>query len=920
MGTSVRAADLGVFVPADVVWNLTIAETPSTRGKPVSSFSLPTQSAEVKEALEEFQRLVKHEAWEKAFKALDTITTKTGSGYIDRSDGVLVPSRMLVRNLLGALPTAGKNAYRVFYDSQATALWEKAAGKNELPNLSQIVNNHLISSVGDRAADRLGDIYFEQGDLDQAITVWRSIITFCPESRIPKAQILIKLATGLARGGRWAEFRDVERMVRERHAGDGVELGGRRVAASEEIARLAVTGETSQPVTAEVLPADLQLPTENEPLWQFRYQSKVDPLNPQQAFVMTDPWGRPKAVDFPVAAAADGKRIYVNLFGYEMAFDLQTGKLLWRIGKLHELQRIQQNWQSQISPERYSLTVIGDRLWSVTRDPQQLNQNNGNQNMAAFALVVRNAATGKEVFSSRKSLSAWNILGAPYVVGDVAARDSLAKASTATVSDGTAIAPSINFESGFAGAAGQLSLNGSPAKIVGRNLQLTDGHPSQKSSAFFRTPVGVSAFHTEFRLLLTSPTADGMTFTIQGVAPTALGSPGSGLGYEGIAKSVAVKFDLHDNNGEGANSTGLCVKGESPNATNSVKLTGTGINLRSGHPLGLVIDYDGTTLVVTITDTVTQASATESYPVNIPALVDGKTAYVGFTAATGGLTADQNVLDWTYTATSLRKADLPIAGTVYVGASRTNQNRELSVLVLNASDGKLLRTMTIGTHQVDQSQVYYERVALPSFLANRDRLYIDTHAGALVSLQSQAGVFDWGVLYDSPPQSSGYNYNDYQAPKHHAGAPIQAAGLVFCKGMRSSRLLGVQPDGPSLVWDRPVSQTATIVGVDQDRLYMGGEELAAYNLQTQELAWSTKLPLSAAWSVPLVTQNRLFQFTSRGICEVDKATGALVQVFRGIDLDSFGGSLFITPQALITVSNLAITAYPLMAPSATHTN
>jgi outer membrane protein assembly factor BamB len=676
MGTSVRAADLGVFVPADGAYNLTITETPSTRGKPVSSFSLPTQSAEVKDALEEFQRLVKHEAWEKAFKALDTITTKTGSGFIDRSDGVLVPSRMLVRNLLGALPTSGKNAYRVFYDSQATALWEKAGGKNEVSNLSQIVNNHLISSVGDRAADRLGDIYFEQGDLDQAITAWRSILTYCPESRISKAQILIKVATGLARGGRWAEFRDVERMVRERHAGESVEVGGRRITAVEEIARLSATGQSSEPVTAEVLPADLQLPAENEPLWQFRYQSKVDPLNPQQAFAMTDPWGRPKAVDFPIATAVDNKRIYVNLFGYEMAFDLNTGKLVWRIGKLHELQRIQQNWQSQISPERYALTLVGDRLWSVSRDPQQLNQNNGVQNMATFALVVRDAATGKEIFSSRKSLSAWNILGAPYVVGEVA----------------------------------------------------------------------------------------------------------------------------------------------------------------------------------------------------------------------------------------------------FVGASRTNQNRELSVLVLNVNDGKLLRTMAIGTHQVDQSQVYYERVALPSFLAHRDRLYVDTHAGALVSLQSQSGVFDWGVLYDSPPQSSGYNYNDYQAPKHHAGPPIQAAGLVFCKGMRSSRLLGVQPDGPSLVWDRPVSQTATIVGVDHDRLYMGGEELTAYNLQTQELAWSTKLPQSAAWSIPLATQNRLFQFTSRGICEVDKATGALVQVFRGIDLDSFGGSLFITPQALITVSNLAITAYPWLAPAATQTN
>jgi hypothetical protein len=206
---------------------------------------------------------------------------------------------------------------------------------------------------------------------------------------------------------------------------------------------------------------------------------------------------------------------------------------------------------------------------------------------------------------------------------------------------------------------------------------------------------------------------------------------------------------------------------------------------------------------------------------------------------------------------------------------------------------------------------------LPAFLLHRDRLYVDTHAGALVSLQSPSGIFDWGVLYDSPPQAAGYNYNQVQSSQEHAGAPILAAGLVFCKGMRSSRVLGVQPDGPTLAWDRPVSTSATIIGADKDYLYTGGEELAAYRLQTQELAWSTRLPHSASWSVPLVTKNRLFQFTSRGICEVDKTTGALIRVFRGIDLDSFGGSLWITPHSIVTVSNLAITAYPLNSPTPT---
>jgi hypothetical protein len=53
---------------------------------------------------------------------------------------------------------------------------------------------------------------------------------------------------------------------------------------------------------------------------------------------------------------------------------------------------------------------------------------------------------------------------------------------------------------------------------------------------------------------------------------------------------------------------------------------------------------------MTLTDTVTLASVTEVFAVNIPSIVGGNTAYVGFTGGTGGFGATQNVLTWTYTS------------------------------------------------------------------------------------------------------------------------------------------------------------------------------------------------------------------------------------------------------------------------------
>jgi hypothetical protein len=60
-----------------------------------------------------------------------------------------------------------------------------------------------------------------------------------------------------------------------------------------------------------------------------------------------------------------------------------------------------------------------------------------------------------------------------------------------------------------------------------------------------------------------------------------------------------------------------------------------------------------------------------------------------------------------------------------------------------------------------------------------------------------------------------------------------------------------------------------------------------------------------------MTADRIYQFTPRGIYEIAKTDGAVLQLFRGIDMDSLGGGLYVAPHALVAVSNLAITAYPI---------
>ena len=217
---------------------------------------------------------------------------------------------------------------------------------------------------------------------------------------------------------------------------------------------------------------------------------------------------------------------------------------------------------------------------------------------------------------------------------------------------------------GFAGASGLLSANGS-AKIVGPVLQLTDGNVNEAGSAFSLSQLNAASFSTQFSFQLLNANADGFTFTLQGQGANALGQQGGSLGYGpstsgGIAKSVAVKFDLFNNQSGASNSTGLLVNGAATSA-GSINLGNAGINLHSGDLFIVSMSYDGVTLKVAITDTITGASASQSYAINIPAAVGGSTAYFGFTGGSGSQTAAQNILGWVYSPSAAGPPAAPTA-------------------------------------------------------------------------------------------------------------------------------------------------------------------------------------------------------------------------------------------------------------------
>ena len=225
----------------------------------------------------------------------------------------------------------------------------------------------------------------------------------------------------------------------------------------------------------------------------------------------------------------------------------------------------------------------------------------------------------------------------------------------------------------------------------------------------------MQAFTTTFTFTETCPTycGDGFGFMIISTSNpsssgfTYSGDSGAQLSWSQCAgtgntdcpaiNSILVKFDLFDvqTGSPGANLTGFYSGGTYPQAPNNPQydMSGSGINMESGDLFTCTITYDGSSLTETLTDTVTKATYTKTYTgINIPSLVGGNTAYVGFGGSTGAATATQDLSSWTYTEESPGQAGIPTfspAPGTYLGSQ--------SVTLSSGSSGAVICYSTTGS-------------------------------------------------------------------------------------------------------------------------------------------------------------------------------------------------------------------------------
>jgi fibronectin-binding autotransporter adhesin len=200
---------------------------------------------------------------------------------------------------------------------------------------------------------------------------------------------------------------------------------------------------------------------------------------------------------------------------------------------------------------------------------------------------------------------------------------------------------------GGSGAGWQLNTVTGALPSVGNDvLTITDNGGSEARSAFYAAKFPIAnSFTAGFTYTVGgNKAADGMAFVVQNNAATAVGLGGGGLGYQGMANSAALEFNLYT----GAGPVGIAyhVNGVIGQYTSTAP-----VNLASGNPILVRIVYDSAaqTLTAVLTELGPGNARTFVYTgVNLAATVGGTTAYIGFTGGTGGAVATQTIGDYLF--------------------------------------------------------------------------------------------------------------------------------------------------------------------------------------------------------------------------------------------------------------------------------
>ncbi|MDJ1506905.1 L-type lectin-domain containing protein, partial [Xanthocytophaga agilis] len=190
------------------------------------------------------------------------------------------------------------------------------------------------------------------------------------------------------------------------------------------------------------------------------------------------------------------------------------------------------------------------------------------------------------------------------------------------------------------------------ACTTGNSFQLTANSGNQIGSVWRTARLNLNySFEVQFSGYFGTADAgaDGITFALQSVGPSALGTAGIGIGMQGITPSVTVEFDTYDNAAPGADIANDHIAifkngiiGSPVFGAVSARTGGQNIEDGTFYPIRIVWNSSTKTMQVYFNGAL-RATYSENFANTV--FSNNPLVYWGYTASTGGATNQQEVCD-----------------------------------------------------------------------------------------------------------------------------------------------------------------------------------------------------------------------------------------------------------------------------------
>ena len=391
------------------------------------------------DSVDKFESHVKAGAWDKAFRILADLPDDKWSSLLLCKDGFIRPASHRVRDVVLHLSPEGREAYRIFFEAKAKLLFasaRKAEKEHDVRIAHDVYDRYFITSVGDDAADLLGDHYFQRGQFAEAARCWQSILDFHPDTNLSEPRILVKRAIALFRAGQIDDYHSVRAQLQRDFPQAKVVLGGREIEAAPYLDGLEGDSKGtperapgSLAHSSPVQPSPGQLSPTQKPFAGFAPAADAKPAWRHSFFdekewgeiqaTVRNQFGSTSASPFVPPTATDGRRLYCNWAGTCVALDVENGKTIWTTSDATGgANRLKENtrrmFASSLNPAQFAISLGNGVVLALAGLPDQSQR---------FELRAYDADTGRPLWNNGRAASGMgqeSFIGAPLIDGSVA--------------------------------------------------------------------------------------------------------------------------------------------------------------------------------------------------------------------------------------------------------------------------------------------------------------------------------------------------------------------------------------------------------------------------------------------------------------------------------------------------------------------